>query len=160
MVLRFIYTVFIGVLFATMVGVGISAFYKGPVYPDTPISLKYPQTENMAPAQRQQSIDEQEAFDQRSREFQVKSDTYERNVSIIAVVAALATLVVSLVFLKTILLIADGLLLGGVLTLLYGIVRGFGAGDDIYRFCVVTVGFAVSILLGYLKLIRPTKARK
>lgn len=163
MILRFIYTIFIGVLFATMVGVGISAFYKGPVYPDTPATLRYPQSENLNSVEREKYIAEQEAFDRRSEEFQKQSNTYERNVSIIAVVAALATVVVSLFAAKTLLIIADGLLLGGVLTLLYGIVRGFGAGDDIYRFIIVTIGFIVSIILGYLKLIqssKPVKSKK
>jgi len=40
MVLRFVYIVFIGVLLATLVGVGIAAFYPGPKAPEPPLSIK------------------------------------------------------------------------------------------------------------------------
>ena len=57
----------------------------------------------------------------------------------------------------SILFIADGLLLGGVLTLLYSVIRGFGTEDNMFRFVVVSVGFAISLFLGYVKFIQPAK---
>lgn len=40
MVIKIIYTIFIGVLFAIFVGVGIDAFYPYPKEPDYPAELK------------------------------------------------------------------------------------------------------------------------
>lgn len=41
MICRLIYTLLLGVFLAIFVGVGISAFYKGPTYPEMPAILKY-----------------------------------------------------------------------------------------------------------------------
>ncbi len=73
----------------------------------------------------------------------------------IAVIAAVILVTTSLTLFKKILLIADGILLGGVLTLLYGTVRGFSAENLKFLFLVVSVGLTVSLVLGYLKFIRP-----
>jgi len=65
--------------------------------------------------------------------------------------------IASLTFFKKILIIADGLLLGGLLTLIYSVMRGFGTEDNILRFIVVTVGLIISLFLGYVKFIRPSE---
>ncbi len=51
-------------------------------------------------------------------------------------------------------IISDGLLLGGVFTLGYSIIRGFAGDDDKFRFFVVIVGLVVTVVLGDLKFIR------
>ena len=66
MILKFIYTVFIGVLFATLVGVGIAAFYPQPKYPDYPIRLSYPKEPALqTETDRQTLIKEQEAYEKK-----------------------------------------------------------------------------------------------
>ena len=161
MLIKYVYILFLGLILATFVGVGIAAFYKGPTYPETPTSLKYerPYTEpNSTPSA--EYIKEQEAFDAQSKQFQTENDTYNRNVSMIALGFALAMLVISLVFFKKITVIADGLLLGGVLTLAYSIIRGFNTNDDIFRFLVVGAGLIVAMVLGYLKFVAPQSSKK
>ena len=160
MILKFIYTVFIGVLFATLVGVGIAAFYPQPKHPDYPIRLSYPKEPALqTETDRQTLIKEQEAYEKKSKEFQEKNQLYNRNVSIIAIVFAIAALVVSLTFLKTLLMIADGLLLGGLLTLLYSIIRGFETQDNMFRFIVVAIGFVVAVAVGYIKFTKPVQSK-
>lgn len=154
MALKFIYTFFIGLLFATLVGVGISAFYEGPKSPDYPARLSVAQ-KNLTDVESKQLIAEQEKFDKQQKEFQTKNEVYNRNVSVIAIIASIITLIVSLTLFKKIFVIADGLLLGGVLTILYGIIRGFGSGDDKFRFIIVLIGFIASLTLGYIKFIKP-----
>jgi hypothetical protein len=66
-------------------------------------------------------------------------------------------LIISLTLFKKILLIADGVLLGSVFTLIYGIIRGFNSGNNIFRFIVVSIGLAVSLFLGYIKFIKTSK---
>lgn len=155
MALKIVYTFFIGLLFALLVGVGISAFYEAPKYPDYPARLSIAQKENLSDKEYKDVISEQEKFDKKQKAFEKINETYNRNVSIIAIIASILTLLISLTLFKKILVIADGLLLGGVLTILYGIIRGFGSGDDKFRFVIVLIGFIVSITLGYLKFIKP-----
>lgn len=143
-------------LLATLIGVGIAAFYEAPKYPEYPSRLKVSQPQKIDDKTSQELLKEQEAFDKKSAEYQKLSQRYNMNVSVISLVAAITILIVSLTLFKKILMIADGLLLGGVLTLIYSIIRGFDTGDNKFRFLVVSVGFIVSIILGYIKFIKPS----
>lgn len=156
MLIKYVYIVFLGLILATFVGVGIAAFYKGPAYPETPIGLKYPRPypESMTATPSAEYIKEQEAFDAKSKQFQTATENYNRYVSMISLGFAILMLVLSLVFFKKILTIADGLLLGGVLTLGYSIFRGFNTNDDVYRFLVVGAGLVVAMALGYIKFVK------
>jgi len=160
MMLKLVYTIFIGVLLAIFVGVGIASFYPGPQYPEPPILLKLyklptePPTDPTISAKLQK---EQEVYDEVLKTFKEKMEKYNRDVSIISLIAAILILVISLTLFRQLLIIADGLLLGGVITLLYSVARVFGSGDDKLRFLVVSVGLAVALILGYLKFIEPSK---
>jgi hypothetical protein len=163
MLLKYVYTLFVGILLAVFAGVGIAAFYPEPKYPEPPFSMKYPRPV-MAPDREStpsaDQIREQEEYDKKTMDHQKKIEEYNKNVSSISVAAAVLMLIVSLTLFKQILVIADGLLLGGVLTLLYSIARGFQSGDHMFRFLVVTVGLIVALILGYLKFVRPNKSSK
>lgn len=162
MLIKYVYIVFLGLILATFVGVGIAAFYKGPTYPETPLSLKYsrPYMEPTIATPSAEYIKEQEAFDKESKKFQDSLNTYNRNVSMISLGFAVLMLILSLVFFKKITVIADGLLLGGVLTLGYSVVRGFNTNDDIFRFLVVAAGLITVMILGYLKFVLPQSKKK
>jgi hypothetical protein len=153
MLIRYVYIVFVGILLAVFVGVGIAAFYKGPENPDTPIELRFPeakQLETTSSAYMQKQLE----FDEKSKDFQKQSEAYSRNVSIIALLASIVMLVLSLTMFKQITIIADGLLLGGVLTLAYSVIRGFGSNDDMVRFMVVSASLIVALTLGYIKFVK------
>lgn len=160
MILKIIYTIFIGVLFATLVGVGIAAFYPQPETPDYPIRVSYPEApREQNETERQEMIKEQEAYEAQMKAYEEERKTYNRNVSIISLVFAVIALVVSLTLFRTLLMIADGLLLGGLLTLLYSLIRGFEAEDNIFRFVVVAIGFIIAIIVGYLKFTKPAQGK-
>lgn len=162
MLIKYVYIVFLGLILATFVGVGIAAFYKGPTYPETPATLKYarPYTEPESATPSAEYIKEQEAFDAQNKQFQTDNNTYNRNVSMMALGFAVVMLVLSLIFAKKIPVIADGLLLGGVLTLGYSVVRGFNTDDDAFRFLVVGAGLIIAMVLGYLKFVKPQEKGK
>lgn len=161
MIIKYVYIVFLGILLATFVGVGIAAFYKEPVYPETPVTLKYarPYPEGVVSTPSAEYIKEQEAFDAKSKKFQDNLALYNRNVSIISLGFSILMLVLSLIFFKKITVIADGLLLGGVLTLAYSVIRAFNTHDDIYRFLAVSAGLIVSMILGYIKFVAPQRSK-
>jgi hypothetical protein len=153
--LRAIYVVFLALLIALFYGLGIAAFYeapKMPVYPkvlETTAAVKAGETET--PAVKQARID----YEKANNDYQKNTELYQRNVSIIALVLAVATLVVSLVFAHRFLLISDGLLLGGGFTLVYSIGSGMAAGDAKYRFIIASIGLLITVVVGYLKFIKP-----
>jgi hypothetical protein len=161
MFLKYAYVIFIGVLLAAFVGVGIAAFYKAPMYPDTPVRLKYPPPysgETPATISAEQRMDQEKA-EKDQKIYREKSQEYNKIVSLIALTAAIIVLIISLTVIKQLAVIADGAILGGVLTLIYSIIRGFEAQDDIFRFLVVTVGLLVALTLGYLKFIKPQSGK-
>lgn len=156
--LKLIYTVFVGILLALFVGVGVSVFYTAPKAPD------YPKILESTPADNGRLTDEQKRQDaiyqQEIEAYGPRNSAYNRNVSIITLAAAVLMLVLGLAFAKKIDVIADGLLLGGVFTLLYSIGRGFASEQNTYRFIVVSAGLAIAIILGYLKFSKPQSQTK
>jgi len=66
-------------------------------------------------------------------------------------------LIFSLTLLSKIKMIADGILLGGVFTTAYGIIRGLMSDSSRFRFFIIAVGLLIAFVLGYLKFIRPKK---
>lgn len=164
MAIKVIYSIFLGLLVALFIGLGISAFYPSPEAPKYPIELRVsqPVLDGSKPVgetaeQREQRLAWEKANDEYNEKIRPR---YERNVSIIAMVGAIIVLTVSMTALQTIKLLSDGLLLGGVLSLLYAIVRGFMGKDNLYSFVVVSVGLVVALVLGYLKFIRQPKGSK
>lgn len=161
MILRYIYTIFLAVLIVTFVGVGIAAFYPAPKSPEypieaSPVAYEYDKAPTESAEMRQKRIN----YEKESRDFQKISEKYNKDVSTISVAASLLVLVLSITLLSKILFISDGLLLGGVFTLMYSIIRGFGTGDEKFRFIVVSIGLVVAIFLGYWRFVRTEKATK
>ncbi len=156
MIIRWLYSIFLAALLVTFVGVGIAAFYKGPKPPEYPVSIKYLESQPVT-SPSAQTIAQNWEFDRKQKEYIEKNEKYNKNVSTLATAAALIILVASISLLGKILYLSDGLLLGGVLTLGYAIVRGFGSGNEMFRFIVVTIGLIVVIFLGYWKFVRTLK---
>ena len=153
MILKLIYTLFLALLIASFVGLGIDAFYPGPkepVYPSELSVVKQPGCE-----ETQQERDLRIGFENDQKAFQETSKGYNRNVSMLSLTAAIIILIASLTLFAKIKMIADGILLGGVFTTIYGIIRGLMSEDSRFRFLIVTVGLIIALVLGYIKFIRP-----
>ena len=165
MALKFLYTLFIGLLLAAFVGIGIATFYVAPKSPDYPRALSEPKigptgVSSLTPEEQVAQQKQQAEYDQQQKTYQTQANTYERNVSVLAILAAILILILALTLARHILVIADGLLLGGILTLFYAIIRGFSSDDLKFRFIVVTIGLGVTLLLGYLKFVKPDETKK
>ena len=145
--IKHIYTVFIGVLLATMVGVGVAAFYSGLRAPEYPI--------------RQEAVDakcsptaEEIQYEKDHRVYVQQNKIYSRNVSMVVLILSVVVLVTSLTILSRLQVISDGLLLGGLLTQVYSVIRGFESEDSKFRFLVVLIAMTTSLIVGYLKFIK------
>ncbi len=152
MVIKLIYTLFLALLVALFVGLGIDAFYPGPKAPDYPIQLEMAKP-NCDETAELKTI--RENFVQTQKTYLEESKPYNRNVSIISLIAAIIILVLSLTLLAKINMIADGILLGGVFATAYSIIRGLMSENSQFRFFLVVIGLAIALILGYIKFIRP-----
>jgi hypothetical protein len=163
--LKFLFIVFIGALIAFFVGVGIDTFYPAPPNPSAmetravkPVPVAVDKTGAPTPEDiklmNEEAARQQVLWDNYNKELR----GYNRNVSIIALIAAVIIVVGALIFMIPLQFIVDGLLLGGVATLFYSIIRGFQAEDKYYRFIVVTAGLAVVIGAAYWRFIRNKEA--
>lgn len=158
MLIKFIYTLFLALLIALFVGLGIDAFYPGPKAPQYPFELNQAK-EGCQPTIEQQTLDKN--FNVAQQKYLDESKSYNRNVSVISLAAAILIMVISLTMLKRIKMIADGMLLGGVFTTVYSIIRGVMSDSSQFRFLIVAVGLIIALVLGYIKFLRnkeePTK---
>ncbi len=163
MILKFIYTLFIGILLALFVGFGIAAFYEEPKYPELPLSMKYARPlypEAAESTQSAQILKEQIEQEKRQADYQKNLQLYNRNVSVVGLISAVIFMIISILLIKNLLLISDGVLLGGVFTLLYSIGRGFSTNDSKFQFIAVTIGLIISLILGYIKFIKPAQRKQ
>lgn len=143
--MRVVFTFFLGALIALFVGFGIHTFYPPPDRPDTAgIEMKAnPDDEEVARAAALQTAYE--------KEFQV----YSRNVSIASMSAAVLLLVASLLLEGRNTVMANGVLLGGLFTLVYGVGRGFVSRDTITLFVTLTVALVIVLILGFRRFRSP-----
>lgn len=154
-ILRLIYTIFVGVLIAIFIGVGINTFYTPPKNPEYPSELSYVNKEPTAEEKAKQ-----QEFDKQNKVYMEQMKPYNRNVSIITLVAAVVLMGSSLLLQKRIKLIADGVMLGGLFTLFYSLGRGFASENNRYVFIATTIGLAITIYLGYGRFVKIHPSKK
>lgn len=148
--LQVIFIVFIGLLAAFFVGLGVAAFYPSPQAPTYPEALSSP---GKVPTDQQAQAEAD--YRHQSDTYQKEVQHYSRNVSVIALVAALLLLALSLTALAAVHLIGDGIMLGGVFILFYSIGRAMVGSNARLEFVVVSVGLAAVLALAYLRFVRP-----
>lgn len=73
--------------------------------------------------------------------------------SIALIVAATAVMTVSLLLADRLLVLSDGLLLGGLFTMVYGIGRTFSGENAKIRFVAVAIALLVTMVLGYIRFV-------
>jgi hypothetical protein len=61
----------------------------------------------------------------------------------------------SLLFEKRNRVLANGVMLGSLFTLIYSIFRGFMSGDTTLTFITVTIGLGIVLFLGYRRFFQP-----
>lgn len=143
--LQVLYSFFLGLMLTALVAIGLNTFHPQPRSPEYPVKGDDP----VAQAQYEEVL----------RQVQVARDAWALNQSIILLVCATAILAVSLWRPARMAVISNGLLLGGVFTMLYavGVSLNYGEGQ-VSRFVVVLVATAVTVGAGYLTFIRRTPA--
>ncbi len=84
---------------------------------------------------------------------------WARNTSIVLVLFATLVMGISLMLSEQLRVISNGLLLGGLFTMLYGAGWVIFSGNSVARFAVILFALVVALGLGYLKFVRGREAR-
>ena len=148
--LKTLYALAIALLVVAFVGFGISAFYPEPEPPDYP-----PESEFVGP---EQPTEEEKRLMAEHREeeeaFRKRTSDYNRVVASVSVGLAVVLLVGSLLWISGVPVIGDGVTLGAVFTLFYGLVRALMTEDERFRFVAVAAGLVVVLAFVYWRFIR------
>ena len=147
--MKIVYTFFLGALLAVFVGLGIETFYPGPERPEFPAVLEYPAVPAESAGITEEEREAQERYGRQMQRREERQQTYNRNVGVLALAGAGLQLVLSLVFEKRNKVLTNGVMLGGLFTLIYAVGRSFASSGTTVTFVAVTVGLAVVLFLGF-----------
>lgn len=144
--LQVIYSFFLGLVVVGLVAIGINTFHPQPPWPEYAWE-KYP---GASPSPEQ--IAEQEAAMQAARAAQ---EAWSLNTSIILLICATVILAVSLWRPAKMAVISNGLLLGGIFTMIYAVGQSLsGSSGQLPRFFVALAALVLTVGIGYLTFIR------
>ncbi len=161
--LRTIFSFFLGLMLTAFAGVGVYTFYPPPDQFDTQIRELNRREEMIRDSRPADQLTEEdraqirEVNEQRYALQDARRDAqrpWGRTTSIILMVTATLAMAVSLVRADQLPVISNGLLLGGVFTMLYGV--GWIIATDVSkaRFLVMAIALAITLALGYLRFVR------
>jgi len=164
--LRTIFSFFLGLMLVAFAGVGVYTFYPPPDEFNTQIRELNRREEMIRDSRPADQLTEED----RAQIREVNQDRYAlqdalreaqrpwgRTTSIILMVTATLAMAVSLIRADQLPVISNGLLLGGVFTMLYGV--GWIIATDVSkaRFVVMTIALAITLVLGYVRFVRSGK---
>jgi hypothetical protein len=160
--LQTIFSFFLGLMVVAFIGVGVNTFYPQPIdrfqkqlqplYNEQSLLMgKSAGTQSATDTARLAEIQKQ--IDALNAQQQVAMEDWSRNTSIVLVLFATMVMGVSLIRSDQLRVVSNGLLLGGLFTMIYGTGWTFFSGTSYLRFFVVLFALAVSIGLGYVKFV-------
>lgn len=166
--LQTIFSFFLGLMVLAAVGVGVNTFYPAPTETYQKemqeISRQMEVLNFKSPTGVTNAADraELERLTAKQNVLQDKIDAeqkiWARNTSIVLVLFATLVMGVSLLLSDQLRVISNGLLLGGLFTMLYGAGWVIFSGNSSARFVVVLFALVVALGLGYLKFVRNREA--
>jgi hypothetical protein len=159
--LQTIFSFFLGLMVLALIGVGIITFYPNPQDAiQKKIQPLYTQmnliqgkggtltaTETAAVAALQKQVDDLNATSQKA------SEDWGQTTSIIMVLFATLVMGISLIRADQLRVLSNGLLLGGLFTMIWGAGMTVFSGTSYLRFFVVLFALAAAIALGYAKFV-------
>jgi len=147
--LKTLYALAIALLVVAFVGFGVSAFYPEPEPPDYP-----PEPEFVGPEPTEEEKRLMAEHREKEEAFRERLSDYNRMVASVSVGLAVVLLVGSLLWISGVPVIGDGVTLGAVFTLFYGLVRALMTEDERFRFVAVAAGLVVVLAFVYWRFIR------
>jgi hypothetical protein len=161
--LRTIFSIFLGLMLTAFVGIGVYTFHPPPTEHDSRIrelNSRERGIRGSRPSSELTTADRDELEEIRSQRSELLEAAEEArkpwslSTSVILIIFSTLALVVSLIRADQLQVISNGLLLGGVFTMLYGVGWTAFTGTSIIRFLVMTVALVVTLGLGYVRFVR------
>lgn len=161
--LQTIFSFFLGLMLAAFIGVGVYTFHPPAKELDRQIRELDRQEQAIgnagpqdgpAPEDRDRIRKLNEARNALSDAAQVEREAWGRSTSIILIALATLIMAVSLVRADQLPVISNGLLLGGVFTMVYGVGWIIATDTSVARFVVMTVALVLTLALGYARFVR------
>jgi hypothetical protein len=160
--LSIIFSIFLGLMVAAFVGIGVYTFHPPP---EANPRLEQITSEETEITGVRGGADLSESEQQRLRELsaertalweesRAERDAWGRRTSVILITFATLFMAVSLIRADQLPVISNGLLLGGVFTMLYGVGWIVSTETAISRFVVITIALLVTLTLGYFRFVR------
>jgi hypothetical protein len=160
--LQTIFSFFLGLMVVAFIGVGVNTFYPQPtdrfqkeLQPlQNEMNLLYGKGATTTSGVDQARLAElQTQVDAINAKQQAEMEGWGRNTSIILVLFATLVMGISLIRSDQLRVVSNGLLLGGLFTMLYGAGWTIASGTSYLRFFVVLFALVVAIGLGYAKFV-------
>ena len=162
--LQTIFSFFLGLMVTAFVGVGVYTFHPSPEREsarqikdldrqEQAIRNSRPPDE-LTPADRNQIQAITDERNEMADAAQTTREAWGRSTSIIIMIFATLAMAISLVRADRLPVITNGLLLGGVFTMLYGVGWIIATDTSVARFVVMTVALAITLALGYVRFVR------
>ena len=164
--LRTIFAIFLGLMLTAFFGIGAYTFYPPPTQFEDQITElnSREQIIRTTKASSELTIEDRDQLQEIAlkRSELIAAQQKARKpwcltMSIILIVFSTLTLVVSLIRADQLQVLSNGLLLGGVFTMLYGIGWIAFTGTSIIRFLVMAAALIVTLVLGYVRFVRQSK---
>jgi hypothetical protein len=165
--LRTIFSFFLGLMLTAFAGVGVYTFYPPPEEFDTQIRELNRREEiirDSRPADQLTDEDRAQIQELNLQRYALQDALEEaqrpwgRTTSIILIVTATLAMAISLVRAGQLPVISNGLLLGGVFTMLYGVGWIIATDTSVARFVVMTVALLITLALGYVRFVYSGRA--
>lgn len=148
-VLGIIYTFVLAAIIAVFVGITINTFYPASDYPTQEIT-QVKDAEDPTAAEKA-ALEENERI---QKEYETKRKDWSQNVSIILIVTATALVALGLYLAGKMPVLPNGILMGGLATIFYGVVTATLSESRYLIFGVVTASLAIIATAGYLRFVK------
>lgn len=161
--LRTIFAFFLGLMLTAFVGVGVYTFHPPPVRFDNELRDLGRKEQALRDARAPNELtstdrDFLQAMERRRNElFDAAAAAripWARTTSIILIVVATLAMAASLIGADRLHVISNGLLLGGVFMMLYGVGWIIATDASVARFVVITIALAITLALAYARFVR------
>ena len=167
--LQIIFSIFLGLMVAAFIGVGVYTFYPPPetkyedqlqeLYRDQEDLQSFKDPAKLTAAERAQLREVQDKIRALEDKHEAEREIWGRNTSIILIAFATLVMSISLIRADQLPVISNGLLLGGVFTMIYGVGWIIATGTSYARFAVMTVALVITLALGYVRFVRVKQAK-
>jgi len=162
--LQIIFAIFLGLMVTSFVGVGVYTFYPSPlerVNRDVRTLERQRQQvqgsqalSELSPEARREVEELNQKIDALREANRSSRESWGRTTSVILILFATLAMVISMIRADRLPVISNGILLGGVFTMIYGVGWIISTSSSIGRFLVMTLALVITLALGYMRFVR------